>query len=121
MRSPELRVNREAERFAVGNWVHFAVLVLDLSNWRRYERARHGCQWVVMTLRRLLAGMLLLTGVSVLSWVRADGTNDCPSCCEPIAIEDADDCTGGNHDEALQRYRTNQSRHWRQMMFSSSR
>ena len=76
---------------------------------------------VAMTMRRLFAGMLVLTGLSVISWMRSDGAGDCQSCCEPICIDDSDDCTGGNHDEALQRYRNNQSRHWRHMMFSSSR
>jgi hypothetical protein len=68
-----------------------------------------------MTMRRLLAGSLVLTGLSVLSWVRADGSPQ-QSCCEPIVAVEADECTGGNHDEAVQRYRCNQSRHWRNML-----
>jgi len=68
-----------------------------------------------MTMRRLFAGSLVLTGLSLISWVRADGSHERP-CCEPIIAVDSDECTGGNHDEALQRYRCNQSRHWRNML-----
>lgn len=71
-----------------------------------------------MTMRRLFVGMMILTGLSVISWVRADGT-PCHSCCEPVCSVDADTCTGASHDEAMQRYRSNQSRHWRQMVISS--
>ena len=71
-----------------------------------------------MTMRRLFVGAMMLTGISVLSWVRADGTPS-RSCCEPIAAVDAEECSGGDHDEAVQRYRTNQSRHWRQMVIGS--
>ena len=69
-----------------------------------------------MTMRRLFVGMLVITGLSVISWVRADGTRECHSCSEPIVATDAETCSGSNHDEALQRYRSNQSRHWRQQV-----
>ncbi|MFO0804449.1 MAG: hypothetical protein U0791_15160 [Gemmataceae bacterium] len=46
---------------------------------------------------------------------RADGSAE-PACCEPIVAVDGEACEGGNHDEALQRYRCNQSRHWRHMV-----
>lgn len=68
-----------------------------------------------MTMRRLLALGLVLSGLSILPWVRADGSAE-PSCCEPIAATEASECQGGTHDEAVQRYRTNQSRHWRNMV-----
>jgi hypothetical protein len=71
----------------------------------------------IMTMRRLFIGTMLLTGLSVISWLRADGSAH--SCCEPICAVDGESCTGGNHDEALQRYRTNQARHWRQLVISS--
>ena len=72
----------------------------------------------IMTMRRLFVGAIILTGLSVFSWVRADGT-PCRSCCEPIIAVDADVCTGGDHDEAVKRVRSNQTRHWRQMVVSS--
>ena len=71
-----------------------------------------------MTMRRLFAGVMILTGLSVLSWVRADGTPT-RSCCEPIVAVDSEECIGGNHDEAVHRYRTNQTRHWRHMVIGS--
>jgi hypothetical protein len=70
-----------------------------------------------MTMRRLFVGMLVLTGLSVLSWVRADGSSNC--CCEPICVAGPEECSGAGHDEALYRYRTNQSRHWRQVVIGS--
>lgn len=66
-----------------------------------------------MTMRRLLALGLVLSGLSIIPWVRADGS---PQCCEPIVAVEPDECQGGTHDEALQRYRCNQSRHWRNML-----
>lgn len=71
----------------------------------------------IMTMRRLFVGAMILTGLSVFSWVRADGT-PCRSCSEPIIAVDADDCTGGDHDESC-RFRSNQTRHWRQMVVGS--
>ena len=72
----------------------------------------------IMTMRRLFVGAMILTGLSVFSWVRADGT-PYRSCCEPIIAVDADVCTGGDHDEAVKRFRSNQTRHWRQMVVGS--
>ena len=71
-----------------------------------------------MTMRRLFVGAMILTGLSVLSWVRADGTPT-RSCSEPIIAVEPEACTGGNHDQAVQRFRTNQTRHWRQMVVGS--
>ena len=68
-----------------------------------------------MTMRRLFALGLVLSGLSIIPWVRADGSAQ-PACCEPIVAVDGDECEGGTHDEALQRYRCNQSRHWRHMV-----
>jgi hypothetical protein len=61
--------------------------------------------------------MLLLFGLSVISWMRADGSAH--PCCEPVCVEDGEDCNGAGHDEALQRYRSNQPRHWRQLVIST--
>lgn len=69
-----------------------------------------------MTTRRLFVGMLLLFALSLISWVRAD--NAPPTCCEPVVAK-SDDCIGRSHDEALQRYRTNQSHHWRQIVIGT--
>jgi hypothetical protein len=71
----------------------------------------------IMTMRRLIAAGLVLSGLSVLSWSRADGDSRCP--CDPIIAVNPDDCGGGTHDEAMQRYRSNQSRHWRSMVLST--
>ena len=68
-----------------------------------------------MTMRRLLIASLMLTGLSILSWVRADSADPQP-CCDPIVVADPEECSGGTHDEAMQRYRCNQSRHWRTML-----
>lgn len=68
-----------------------------------------------MTMRRLFAVGLLLSGLSIIPWVRADGTNE-KSCCDPVVAAEADECNGENHDEAMQRYRSNHSRHWRHML-----
>jgi|GEM_PF-3315696 len=68
-----------------------------------------------MTMRRLLALGLVLSGLSLIPWVRADGTAE-PACCETITAADLEDCQGGTHDEALTRYRSNQTRHWRSMV-----
>lgn len=67
-----------------------------------------------MTMRRLFALGLALSGLSIIPWVRADSSGQ--TCCEPIVAAEGDECEGGTHDEALQRYRCNQSRHWRQMV-----
>ena len=71
----------------------------------------------IMTMRRLFIGAMLLTGLSLISWVRADNSPE-PSCSEPVLVEDADAC-GGNHDQAFHRYRTNQSHHWRQIVIGT--
>ena len=68
-----------------------------------------------MTMRRLFALGLALSALSIIPWVRADGSSGQP-CCDPIITVDDAECEGGNHDEALQRYRCNQSRHWRHMV-----
>ncbi len=72
-----------------------------------------------MTTRRLFAVGLLISGLSLISWVRAENSPQ-ESSCEPIiAAETDEDCAGGNHDQVLTRYRTNQTRHWRHMVVSS--
>lgn len=67
-----------------------------------------------MTMRRLFAVGLILSALSIIPWVRADNAQR--SCCEPIVAVDTDECTGESHDEAMHRYRCNQSRHWRSML-----
>jgi hypothetical protein len=69
----------------------------------------------IMTMRRLFAVGLVVSGLSIIPWVRADNSS-CESCCEPIAIECSDDCSDEARDDAMSRYRCNQSRHWRQVL-----
>ena len=39
-----------------------------------------------------------------------------PAAADPVySAAEADCCTGGNHDDAARRFRTNQSTHWRQV------
>jgi hypothetical protein len=71
----------------------------------------------IMTMRRLFIGAMLLTGLSLISWVRADNSPE-SSRRDPVIVEDAINC-GGNHDEAFHRYRTNQSHHWRQIVIGT--
>ena len=68
-----------------------------------------------MTMRRVFVLGLILSGLSIIPWVRAEGTAQ-KACGEPIVTVDPEECTGGNHDEAMQRYRSNQSRHWRHVV-----
>ncbi len=62
-----------------------------------------------MTLRRLTVTMMVASGLCLWGFARSSGT---PAGADPVLIE-TDEANGGNHDDALARYRTNQSRHWR--------
>jgi hypothetical protein len=61
-----------------------------------------------MTLRRLSVAMMLVCGVCVWGFARSSAV-PAPSP-EPVLAEGG---TDGTHDEALARYRANQSTHWR--------
>ena len=68
-----------------------------------------------MLLRRTLAGVAVLFGLSVWSWTRADdGGHPAGVDIRPAAADGSD--AGGNHDDAAFRYRTSQARHWRHVM-----
>lgn len=68
-----------------------------------------------MSARYLILGLAVACGVSVWAWcrpcesvVRAQAADAAALKADPLA-------EGGNHDEALARYRTNASRHWKQV------
>lgn len=67
-----------------------------------------------MSVRYLILGLAVACGVSVWAW--------CKPCDSVVHAKPADTvlkadpvAEGGNHDEALARYRTNASRHWKQV------
>lgn len=61
-----------------------------------------------MTLRRLTVATLLLCGLGVWGYAQSGHT---PTPVEPVTAEGR--ASGGTHDDAEARYRSNQSRHWR--------
>jgi hypothetical protein len=60
-----------------------------------------------MTLRRLTIAMTVVCGLCVWGFAHS---GEAPSIPDPVRVADGE---GASHDEALARYRTNQSRHWR--------
>lgn len=71
-----------------------------------------------MTLRIAILGLAVVLGVSVWSWCRS--SESAAQGADPVyAVGEADNCGGGNHDDAARRYRTNQSTHWRQVAYRS--
>ncbi|QJW98151.1 hypothetical protein [Frigoriglobus tundricola] len=63
-----------------------------------------------MTLRRLTVTAMIASGLCVWGFARS---SDTPAReADPVFVETGE-AHGGTHDEALARYRTNQSRHWR--------
>lgn len=75
-----------------------------------------------MMLRRVLAGTAVVFGLSVWAWCRA-GEEPAQGQPQPVnAVVSADDAGchgGGNYDDAAHRFRTGQSRHWRQVMIGT--
>ena len=69
-----------------------------------------------MLLRRVFVGTAVLFGLSVWSWTHNDGAQAHAGPSNEVREATADETAGGTHDEALHRYRTNQSRHWRHVM-----
>jgi hypothetical protein len=61
-----------------------------------------------MTLRRLSVALTLVGGLCV--WGFALSSAEPAPSSDPIPVEDG---VGGNRDEAVARYRANQSTHWR--------
>jgi hypothetical protein len=69
-----------------------------------------------MTLRNAVVGLAVVFAFSVWSACRPDSRTAQAQSADPILTADeADGTSGGNHDEAARRYRTNQSTHWRQI------
>jgi hypothetical protein len=69
-----------------------------------------------MTIRNAALGLAVVFGLSVWSWCRPSGPEAKARGADVIrAAGDEGVGNGGNRDEALARYRANQSRHWRQV------
>lgn len=70
-----------------------------------------------MTLRNALVGLGVVFAFSIWSACRPDSrAAQAQSAADPVltAAESAGS-SGGNHDEAARRFRTNQASHWRQV------
>jgi hypothetical protein len=63
-----------------------------------------------MTLRRLTVSMMVAGGLCLWGFARSSDT-PAPNA-DPVLVE-AGEGHGGTHDEAVARFRVNQSRHWR--------
>ena len=73
-----------------------------------------------MTIRNAVLGLAVVFGLAVWSWCRPCGPQAKAQGGEAIHSRDeAGIGAGGNHDEAAARFRTNQSRHWRQVALGS--
>jgi hypothetical protein len=72
----------------------------------------------LMRLRRLFAGLVVVFGLSLVwALVRPTDKQAHARTADPVvAAEPADEAGGGNFDDAAHRYRSGQSRHWRQVM-----
>jgi hypothetical protein len=69
-----------------------------------------------MTLRNAVFGLAVVFAFSVWSACRPGTRTAQAQSADPIlTAAEADGTTGGNHDEAARRFRTNQSTHWRQV------
>jgi hypothetical protein len=69
-----------------------------------------------MTLRLAVLGLAVVFGFSVWSWCRPSGPDAQAQSADPVyAADTAGTGSGGNHDDAAYRFRTNQSTHWRQV------
>lgn len=66
-----------------------------------------------MTRFGLVLGVAAVVGLSVWGFTRSGDENPATAAESAPAAETADD---GNHDEAVHRYRTGQSNHWRHVM-----
>jgi hypothetical protein len=71
-----------------------------------------------MTLRRLLIGTTMVFGLSAWAWTRPGEVPQARANPAPptYAVDRADAAEGGNHDEAVARFRSNQPTHWRHVM-----
>ncbi|HEX4612170.1 MAG TPA: hypothetical protein VH092_28510 [Urbifossiella sp.] len=70
-----------------------------------------------MTRFGLVLGLAAVIGLSAWGFARATDGNHARAAESAPAADAAED--DSNHDEAVHRYRTNQSRHWRHVMIGS--
>jgi hypothetical protein len=69
-----------------------------------------------MTLRNAVLGLGVIFGFSVWSACRPGERAAQAQSADPVTTaSEVDAGTGGNHDDAARRFRTNQSTHWRQV------
>jgi hypothetical protein len=69
-----------------------------------------------MTIRNAVLGLAVVFGLAVWSWCQPGNPHARAQGADVIHSRDeAGVGSGGNHDEATARFRTNQSRHWRQV------
>lgn len=69
-----------------------------------------------MTIRNVVLGLTMVAGLSFWAWCRPGGSQ--AQARDLTVVHSADEPgigTGGNHDDAVARFRTNQSQHWRQV------
>lgn len=67
-------------------------------------------------MRRAVAGLAVLLGVSLWSSGRDGDHPTTPAPAPPTEVADAPAEHGGNYDDAAFRFRTSQARHWRHVM-----
>jgi hypothetical protein len=72
-----------------------------------------------MTLRRVFVGTAVVFGLSVWAWCRAGEEHPRVQPADPVRAAEAGPVGGGTYDDAAHRYRTGQSRHWRQVMIGT--
>jgi hypothetical protein len=69
-----------------------------------------------MTLRNAVFGLGVVFALSVWAACRPDSRAAQAQSADPVySATEADGTSGGNHDQAARRFRTNQSTHWRQV------
>lgn len=73
-----------------------------------------------MSLRRVLIAVALVLGLCVWGFARSGHEAASARDADPVAAETEEADGDGTHDEAAARYRTNQSRHWRQVALGSA-
>ena len=70
----------------------------------------------MMTVRRMMIGLMVVMGVSVWSWCRpSDKQAQAQTAADPVYEANSDCDGGGTREDATYRYRSNQSSHWRQV------
>jgi hypothetical protein len=69
-----------------------------------------------MTIRNAVLGLAVLFGISLWSWCRpCNGQARAEDVNAVRSSEEGGVGSGGTHDEAAARFRSNQARHWRQV------